>query len=37
MTPWDPNDGEQHIQNVLKLRYAQPVVGGGEKGVHYGG
>ena len=24
-TPWDPNDWEQHIQKVLKLRYAQPV------------
>jgi hypothetical protein len=25
VTPWDPNDWEQHIQQVLKLRYAQPV------------
>ncbi|MBZ5555239.1 MAG: hypothetical protein LAO21_21210 [Acidobacteriia bacterium] len=25
ITPWDPNDWEQHIQLVLKLRYAQPV------------
>src|SRR5258708_3140204 len=25
VTPWDPTDWEQHIQKVLKLRYAQPV------------
>ncbi len=25
VTPWDPNEWEQHIQKVLKLRYAQPV------------
>ena len=25
MMPWDPNDWEQHIQKVLKLRYSQPV------------
>jgi hypothetical protein len=25
ITPWDPNDWEQHIQQMLKLRYAQPV------------
>jgi hypothetical protein len=25
MMPWDPNDWEQHIQRVLKLRYSQPV------------
>src|SRR5260370_486660 len=25
VTPWDPNEWEQHIQQVLKVRYAQPV------------
>ena len=25
VTPWDPNEWEQHIQKVLKLRYGQPV------------
>jgi hypothetical protein len=25
VSPWDPNEWEQHIQKVLKLRYAQPV------------
>ena len=25
MNPWEPNDWEEHIQKVLKLRYAQPV------------